>query len=150
MDVVFRILSDPKTEYIATLQSIDPAPIVVSNGIQEGKADSTENKAVYYYGRLLVENSSEKLRIGMTAQCAIRISAVHNALIVPNFAIQQEEQIKYVLVLKDGGEPIKRVITTGLSDSMNTEIRSGLQVGEAVVTAQMSEAEVQASVKKMQ
>ena len=86
----------------------------------------------------------------MTAQCAIRISAVHNALIVPNFAIQQEEQIKYVLVLKDGGEPIKRVITTGLSDSMNTEIRSGLQVGEAVVTAQMSEAEVQASVKKMQ
>jgi len=150
MDVVFRILSDPKTEYIATLQSIDPAPIVVSNGTQEGKTGSTENKAVYYYGRLIVENFGEKLRIGMTAQCAIRIAAVHNALMVPSIAIQQEGQRKYVLVLKEGREPIKRTVTTGLSDSMNTEILSGLQAGEAVVTAQMTEAEVQASVKKMQ
>lgn len=149
----FQILSDPETTYTATLQSVDPAPTsmskVTQNEAGSANANANTNKAIYYYGTLLVDNKDGKLRIGMTAQCSIKIASAENVLIVPSTAIQQRDREKYVLILIGGDKAVERVVTTGVSDSMNTAILSGLQEGEKVILSQMTGAEIKANLDKV-
>jgi macrolide-specific efflux system membrane fusion protein len=49
-----------------------------------------------------------------------------------------------VLVMAEGA-PVEREIVVGLSDNMNTEVVSGLEEGEEVVVAQMTETEMEQS-----
>lgn len=141
MNVVFYILSDKNTEYISPILSIDPAPVTVSDGDKDEKINLGEDKAVYYYGRLIVNNSKEKLRIGMTTQCIIRIGFASNVLSIPSEAIHKKDGKKYVLVLKDNKEKEIEIIT-GISDSMNTEIISGIESDDVIITALMTDNEV--------
>ena len=51
-------------------------------------------------------------------------------------------------MLGTDGKPQTREVQTGLIDSMNTEIKSGLQEGEQVVMNELSAAEEKAKVEK--
>ncbi len=151
LPVIFQILSAPEDSYTATLQSIDPAPTSMSSVTQNdtGSVNTNTNKAIYYYGTLLVDNKDGKLRIGMTAQCSIKIVSAENVLTVPSTAIQQRGNEKYVLLLAEGDKTVERIVKTGLSDSMNTAILSGLQEGEKVILSQMTGTEIEANLDKV-
>ena len=84
----------------------------------------------------------------MTTQNTIEIAAADNVLTVPTLAIKQENGKKTVRVLGTDGKPQTREVQTGLKDSMNTEIKSGLQEGEQVVMNELSAAEEKAKVEK--
>lgn len=72
------------------------------------------------------------LLVGYSADIEVVVAGRDNVLRVPTTAIQPGNR---VLVLGDGGALEERTVETGLSNWEFTEVRSGLQRGERVVTS---------------
>lgn len=70
----------------------------------------------------------------MTVNASILIDSKQDVLIIPTSAIQTNDEYSYVKVMKDN-QIIEVVVETGLSDDTNTEIISGLSVGDTVITS---------------
>lgn len=139
--VSFTILSESDTPFSAQLESIDPGLTTMSQGSYSKSTDTTES-AIYYYARALVPNPERKLAIGMTTQNTIEINSAENVLTVPTITIKRDGQGKsFVRVLGQDGQAVRKDITTGLKDSMNTEVKSGLNEGEQVIVSEMNAAE---------
>ncbi|SDB81040.1 efflux RND transporter periplasmic adaptor subunit [Acinetobacter boissieri] len=79
--VYFTTLGDDKKRY-ATLRQVEPAPDSISSD-----SSTSSNSAVYYNALFDVPNSDQKLRINMTAQVYIVLSAVKDALLIPSTAL---------------------------------------------------------------
>ena len=159
MPITYTILSDPETEYKATLTSIDPGLTTLTNGSYKttsstgsssasSSSSSSSNNAVYYYGKALIDNTGGPLRIGMTTQNAITVADAADALLVPVVAVTSEKGKKFVQVLGSDGKPERRAVTTGLADGIHIQILSGLKAGEEVVTAQLTQKERDAETAK--
>ncbi|MDR2081102.1 MAG: efflux RND transporter periplasmic adaptor subunit [Campylobacteraceae bacterium] len=132
--VRFSILSDSAV-YETSVKSIDPALTTLTNNKYSGV--TAANEAIYYYARAEVANPDERLRIGMTTQNFIEIEKRGNVLIVPLSAVYEKDGRKYVQIL--AGKYVQtKEITTGLSDDVFMEVRSGLAEGEEVIITQMS------------
>ena len=138
--VNFTILSEPDTPISAKLDSIDPGLTTMSQGSYSKSTDTTSN-AIYYYARATVPNPEGKLAIGMTTQNTVEIASADNVLMVPTVAIKTKDGKKFVRVLGANNQAVDREIQTGLKDSMNTEVKSGLNEGEKVVMSEMGAAE---------
>ncbi|MDR1614825.1 MAG: efflux RND transporter periplasmic adaptor subunit [Campylobacteraceae bacterium] len=138
--VKFSILSDD-TVYETSIKSIDPALTTLTNDKYNGVTEP--NQAVYYYGRAEIANDEGKLRIGMTTQNAIEIETLDNILVIPVTAVYEQNGRKYVRTIADKKVHVKE-ITTGLSDYLTIEVKSGLKEGEEVVVTQMSAKEIEA------
>ena len=143
--VKFTILSEPDSHIEAELGSIDPGLTTMSKGSYSNSTDTTES-AIYYYARSFVPNDDGKLAIGMTTQNTIEIASAPNVLTVPTIAIKRRQGKAYVRVLSADNQATEKEITTGLKDSINTEVKSGLAEGEKVIISEMSAAEQQKSI----
>ena len=143
MAVSFTILSEPDVVYETTLKSIDPGMTTLTDNKITETADTTS--AIYYYGKLVVPNERGVLRIGMTTHNTIVIGSVRDALIVPAMAVEYGGGKARVKVL-DGDRVVVREVKTGLSDNLNIQIVSGLEEGEEVILATMSQSEADSSV----
>ena len=150
MPITYTILSNPETEYKATLTSIDPGLTTLTDGSYKttsstgssasSSSSSSSNNAVYYYGKALI-NKQGPLRIGMTTQNVITVADVKDALLVPVIAVQSGNGKKFVRVLGPGDKPERREVTTGIADGIHIQILSGLKEGDAVITAQVTQQE---------
>ena len=145
--VNFTILSEPDTPISAKLDSIDPGLTTMSQGSYSKSTDTTSN-AIYYYARATVPNPEGKLAIGMTTQNTVEIASVDNVLMVPTVAIKTKDGKKFVRVLGANNQAVDKEIQTGLKDSMNTEVKSGLNEGDKVVMSEMGADEKAAAVEK--
>ena len=145
--VNFTILSEPDTPISAKLDSVDPGLTTMSQGSYSKSTDTTSN-AIYYYARATVPNSEGKLAIGMTTQNTVEIASADNVLMVPTVAIKTKDGKKFVRVLEANNQAVDREIQTGLKDSMNTEVKSGLNEGEKVVMSEMGAAEKAEAVER--
>ena len=79
--------------------------------------------------------SSEQIRSGYSANAEIVIAEARGVLSVPESAIEFSGNATFVYVVKGNGKEKtyeRRKVTTGLSDGINIEIRSGLKKGETV------------------
>lgn len=131
--VNFSTLAEPNRQYQGIIRSLDPAlTTLTDNNYTEESGNST---AVYYYANIEIENSDLSLRIGMTAQGRITIAEKQNVLLVPNSAIKKQGKETKVQILENN-QAVDKVIKTGLSDSLYTEVISGLNEGDKVITAQ--------------
>ena len=74
---------------------------------------------------------SVTIRSGYSANAEIVLQEVRNVLTIPESAIQYDGDKTYVLV-KEAEEYVRRDVETGLSDGVNIEIKSGLELGETV------------------
>ena len=150
MPVTFYILSEPQTVFSSTLYAIDPANTNLTDNAYAKSSSSSSGSgsggAVYYYGRMLVDNPDGKLRIGMTSHCTIAIAKSDNVLRVPSVVVKERDGRSYVQVL-EGGTPVDRDIETGLTNRQFTEVKSGLKEGDQVIAAQMSQAEIDEQIK---
>ena len=145
--VNFTILSEPDTPISAKLDSIDPGLTTMSQGSYSKSTDTTSN-AIYYYARATVPNPDGKLAIGMTTQNTVEIASADNVLMVPTVAIKTKDGKKFVRVMEANNQAVDREIQTGLKDSMNTEVKSGLNEGEKVVMSEMGAAEKAEAVER--
>lgn len=145
--VNFTILSEPDAPISAKLDSIDPGLTTMSQGSYSKSTDTTSN-AIYYYARATVPNPEGKLAIGMTTQNTVEIASADNVLMVPTVAIKTKDGKKFVRVLGANNQASDREIQTGLKDSMNTEVKSGLNEGEKVVMSEMGAAEKAEAVER--
>ena len=145
MKLTFTTLSQPDNVREATLESIDPGLTTMSQGSYTTSTDTTDS-AIYYYARSLVPNEDNVLHIGMTTENTIIINQAEKVLAVPKLAVKQRGGKQYVRVLDKNNQPQEKEITTGLSDNMNTEVKSGLGEGENVIISEAAAGETSDSV----
>ncbi len=145
MKLTFTTLSQPDNVREATLESIDPGLTTMSQGSYTTSTDTTDS-AIYYYARSLVPNEDNVLHIGMTTENTITINQAEKVLAVPKLAVKQRGGKQYVRVLGENNQPQEKEITTGLSDNMNTEVKSGLGEGENVIISEAAAGETSDSV----
>lgn len=74
-----------------------------------------------------------KLRAGMSATADIVIDERHDVLLVPNRAITLDNSGNSTVKVMVNEQIQERQVVTGISDSFNTEIASGLADGDVVV-----------------
>lgn len=82
-----------------------------------------------------LHTSSEQIRSGYSANAEIVLAEARGVLSVPESAIEFSGNDTFVYVVKGSGKEKtyeRRKVTTGLSDGINIEIRSGLKKGETV------------------
>jgi macrolide-specific efflux system membrane fusion protein len=140
MKLTFTTLSQPDNVREATLESIDPGLTTMSQGSYTTSTDTTDS-AIYYYARSLVPNEDNVLHIGMTTENTITINQAEKVLAVPKLAVKQRGGKQYVRVLGENNQPQEKEITTGLSDNMSTEVKSGLGEGENVIISEAAAGE---------
>ncbi|MCI6988121.1 MAG: efflux RND transporter periplasmic adaptor subunit [Campylobacter sp.] len=131
MKVRYSILADPNKKFDGVISSIDPAMTTLSDGIKNTQ-NSQKNEAVYYYTKILVDNSNNFLKIGMTTENEIVIEEVKDAIYLQKNAIIKEGDKFFVKILKDE-KPIKKEVKVGISDGFYSEIKSDISQNDDII-----------------
>ncbi|EHL91421.1 efflux transporter, RND family, MFP subunit [Campylobacter sp. 10_1_50] len=153
--VEYSILSEPTKKFQTTVSSIDPGLTTLSDGSYGSSSSSkssyssssSSSSAVYYYAQSIVDNKDGILRIGMTTQNELLIANVKDAIIVPSIGIKKDENGTFVYVLKDG-KAVKTAVKTGIKDNLDTQIISGINEGDEIITSQGSSSEIAKMIAK--
>ncbi|NLY04263.1 MAG: efflux RND transporter periplasmic adaptor subunit [Campylobacter sp.] len=133
MKVRYTILADSNLVMEGRIDKIDPAMTTLSDGsLTKNSTSSTSDSAVYYYAKILVDNTDGFLRIGMTTENEIIIQESKDTIYIPKSAIKKEDNINFVNVLKNG-KSTKKTVTLGISDGFYQEILSGLEPNDDVI-----------------
>ena len=122
MKITIGALQDLKFD--ARLEYISP------KATDQNGANQSEIKAA-----VNLPTSSEQIRSGYSANAEIVLAEARGVLSVPESAIEFSGNDTFVYVVKGSGKEKtyeRRKVTTGLSDGINIEIRSGLKKGETV------------------
>ena len=139
MSVWFTTLGDPDKRYHATLRAIEPASTSSSDddnsssSSSSSDSSSSSSSAVYYNGLFDIANMDHKLRVSMTAQVTIVFGEAKNVLLVPIAAVENNAQQQSTVRVLEQGKVISKIIQTGLKDSLNIQIISGLKENEQVI-----------------
>jgi len=144
--VYFTVLGDTAQRWDATLAAIDPAPDTLRSDTEilasstSSSSTTTTSEAIYYYGRFEVPNPEGLLKTYMTAEVHIVLGAAKDAVTVPSSALRVDGATgaASVDVVDAAGRITERKVEAGLDDKVNVEIRSGLAVGEKIVTSRRS------------
>ena len=153
--VEYSILSEPTKKFQTTVSSIDPGLTTLSDGSYGSSSSSkssyssssSSSSAVYYYAQSIVDNKDGILRIGMTTQNEHLIANVEDAIIVPSIGIKKDENGTFVYLLKDG-KAVKTAVKTGIKDNLDTQIISGINEGDEIITSQGSSSEIAKMIAK--
>jgi HlyD family secretion protein len=86
----------------------------------------------------LPENAEEKFKVGMNGDAEIIVEEKKDVLYLPLGAIKEKDDQPYVEVIE--GKKIKTItVVTGLSTDTRTEVISGLEEGQKVITGKKRE-----------
>lgn len=115
----------------------------------------TATQGVVGYGvKIAFTTDDDRIKTGMSVSAAVQTAISADVVTVPNAAVQTDTSGgSYVLVLPNvtaaeanaaptgvvsPTAPTRKVVTIGLADDTNTEIKSGLSEGDLVVTKTVS------------
>lgn len=143
-EVEFTILSLPEKIYKAKINSIDPAATTLTDDEYEESASDTD--AVYYYANVVVDNTDNILRIGMTTTNVIKVAQAEDVIVVPSLALQKRNGKYFVKVLVEKDKPVEKEVEIGISDDLNTEITKGLNEGEKIILTELKGEEGNSSI----
>ncbi len=96
------------------------------------KAKKEGNATLFDIEVAVLDSSGKTLRAGYSATAYIKIQEKKDVLIIPERLVTFEKEKQYVEV-KEGNTISKIEIKTGLSDSLNVEVKEGLKQGQKVV-----------------
>lgn len=126
MQITIGAMQDVR--FAAALEYISPKATATTGG-----ANQFEIKAAV---RLPEEVSTEAIRSGYSATAQIVLDQANQVLTIPEAAIEFSGDSTFVYVIDNpnASKPAyeRRAVTTGLSDGINIEIKSGLKPGEQV------------------
>ncbi len=88
---------------------------------------------VLYEVTVQLDELSEQIRSGMSADITVFTEELEEVLIVPNRAILTENMVKYVRILEDGEVRHREVVVGVRGDGGNTQIVNGVSEGEEVI-----------------
>lgn len=116
----------------------DALPDLTATGkVIEIADEGTVNSGVVTYDvTLSLDDADPALRSGMSSAATIVTAVAKDALLVSNAVVKSNtDGTSYVLVMEPGATtPTQVTVETGLSSSTQTQILSGLEVGQTVVT----------------
>lgn len=98
---------------------------------------SVSSGVTSYSATILLDKTSLELYTNMAVSATIITNSVDNALVVTSTAIKANGDTSVVEVMKDK-KPTAVTVETGISNDTQTEIKSGLNEGDVVVTATSS------------
>lgn len=118
----------------------------VSVKIDEQVVDGTVNyvpavadaSSSLYKVEVLIDNSEEQFKSGMSAEVEVSIEKESNVVKVPKKAILEEEGNKYVYIVGDDNRAVKKEISTGIETADTVEIKSGVESHDTVVIGGLS------------
>lgn len=113
----------PNETFEATIQQIDFTPTLTSGG---GLAYAVKFQ--------LPTNTNTQFKLEMNGDSSIVVNEASQALSIPQAAIRENTDNKYVWIKTDKGYD-KRIVKTGISDDTNIEIFEGLDIGDKVITS---------------
>jgi HlyD family secretion protein len=120
VNVVFEALLD--YTFTGNVVSIDPVLVTVSG-----------RSAVQCQAQLNLGDQDVALLSGMTADVEVVSAEARNTLLVPVEALQETPEGGHTVFVVDAtGELEERQVEVGLTDAVNAEILSGLELGETV------------------
>lgn len=142
LPLYFTISGQNTKRYEAKLETIGPAPDTIVNDKSfsatsvSATAAGTTASAVYYKGIFSVPNADGLLKTYMTAEIHILLAEVKDALLAPVSALRSsgEPDKAIVRLVTSNGAVVERTVETGITDKINTEIRSGLSEGDRIIT----------------
>lgn len=109
--------------------------LIVSGKVEKIDALGTVTQGVVTYNVTAgFDTLDERIKPQMSVTASIISNSKENVLIVPTGAITTEGDNYYVEVLNNGMVPQKIQVQIGMSNDTQTEITSGLNVGDKVVT----------------
>jgi multidrug efflux system membrane fusion protein len=79
-------------------------------------------------------NADHTLWPGQFSSVSVRLATIPNATVVPTEAVQTGQDGQFVFVVKADSTVEQRTVTTGAAVDQDTVIKTGLNVGETVVT----------------
>ena len=91
---------------------------------------------VNYYTTIVLSESDPRLRDGQTADAAVVVQEVQNALRVPTAAVSRENGRTVVTVRGPDGNPVTMPFEPGLVGDTHIEVLSGLQEGQELLLPQ--------------
>jgi len=90
---------------------------------------------VVYNTKIAFDTQDGRVKPGMSVSAAIITDVKQNILLVPNSAVKQKSETTYVEIMASGDKaPRQENVQTGLSNDTMTEVISGLNEGDQVVT----------------
>jgi multidrug efflux system membrane fusion protein len=108
------------------------------NKLGNGKLDTIDNQIDPTTGTLRLratfENKAGKLYPSQFVNARLLVEQKASVVLLPNAAVQRNSQSTYVWLIKPDNSVTVRPIVTGVTEGDNTEIVSGVNAGDAVVT----------------
>ncbi len=116
--------------------TFDALPDVTLTGkVYEVDPVGTVSQGVVSYSvKISLDVNAPTVKPGMSNTINIITNTKQDVLLVPNSAVTTKQGTSYVNVLGSDGKPKQQEVTVGLSNDSMTEIASGLNEGDAVVT----------------
>lgn len=84
--------------------------------------------------RIETNNVEKKLKPGMFADVEITTTVKEDALVIPESAVQSEQENQIVFIALGGGRFEKRIVKTGLQQGGLFQVLEGVKAGEQLVT----------------
>ena len=85
--------------------------------------------------RIEVNNADARLKPGMFADVEITTTISGDTIVIPDTALQTDEESQIVFVAVDGNKFQKRLVKLGMEQRGRAQVLEGLNVGEKLVTA---------------
>ncbi len=127
--LTFTALGD--TSYVGTVASI-------------AEQATTSSNVISYNVLLSLSKIDSALKLGMTANATIITQTKDNVITVPSTAVQSQNGQPTVQIMKNG-VPTTVVVTTGLTNGTDTEITSGVNEGDTVITSTINPSAITSS-----
>jgi HlyD family secretion protein len=116
-----------------TFDAIDD--LSISGAVKEVDTLGTISSGVVTYGVLIVfDTDDERVRPGMSVSTEIITAARQDVLTIPSAAIKYLGDEVAVEILQRGN-PVRQPIVIGISNDSSTEVISGLEEGQEIITA---------------
>jgi len=129
----------PEKEYVR-LDRTDPVSIVIEafpETIITGTIDRigiTADERTNTFGvEILVENSNQRLKAGMTARVRITTATIADAILIPQSTVLYRSDRSEVFIAGPDNRAILRQVVLGLSSSDKIEITEGLSAGDQLI-----------------
>jgi HlyD family secretion protein len=96
--------------------------------------DDSSGTALVHIQVQLDEHVDVELPASASASVDITGGEALGAILVPTSALKEVEPGKYIVYLMKNNQPVEQAVEIGLQDILNAEVKSGLQVGDVVLT----------------
>ncbi|MBU3099324.1 MULTISPECIES: efflux RND transporter periplasmic adaptor subunit [Clostridium] len=105
----------------------------IVQGIVDTISPSADAKTQLYTVKVKIENSDNLLKPGMIVRVEFPDVVKTDINVVPNGAIFTENSVQYVYIV-EANKLKKKQVVVGISNTLQTEIVSGIKLGDQVIT----------------